>query len=167
MLKAKRLVLYFNAAYEWASIACLIVVIVASVLQVFTRTVLNASMVGTEEIARYAFVWMSFLGASICTSKRAHASLGMLNDSLKRSAKCIHLIIIHFAMLVFAVVLIFHGTALLSFVGKQLSPTLRIPMPYIYGACPVGAVGIFINCMIVITEEIKVIRYQTWERGEQ
>ena len=64
---------FFNKAYMGVSVILLIVVIVATTIQVFTRYIMNASLSGTDEVARFAFVWMSMLGASICVRTYGHS----------------------------------------------------------------------------------------------
>lgn len=158
MKQFRKLVTYVNKAYLWASMGFLFILIVACVLQVFTRTVMNASMLGTEEAARYAFIWASLLGASLCVSNRSNAAVDMLNNSMKGKLKHVHLIVIHLIMIIFSVIMIINGGRMISFVAKQLSPTLRLSMKYIYLACPVGAIGILLNCLSVITEEIEALK---------
>lgn len=58
-----------DAVYMSISILLLIILVIASALQVFTRYVLNNSLVGTEEVARYCFIWMSMLGGSVCVGR--------------------------------------------------------------------------------------------------
>ena len=46
--------------------------IVTVCLQVFFRYVLEQPLSWSEELARYAFVWLSFLGAAMALGKRLH-----------------------------------------------------------------------------------------------
>lgn len=150
-----------NKIYGWTGMFLLVVVIVMAIIQVFTRKVLNASMVGTEEVARYAFIWTSFLAASICVTKMTHPSIDILNNVLKGKAKHIHLILINIVMLIFSVILMIYGTKLTEIVAIQLSPTLRLPMSIIYAAAPVGGFGMFVNGISVIINQIKIVRQKS------
>lgn len=154
----KKAVDIVNSAFLWVSIALLIVVMVASILQVFTRTVLNNAMVGTEEVARYAFIWVSFLGSSLGISKFSHPTVDMLNNALTGKKKHIHTILTQLCVIAFGVILMIHGGRVVSVVLKQLSPTLRLPMAYVYGACPTGGLGIILNAILVIFSRIEMIR---------
>ena len=42
-----------------------IILIIACVLQVFFRFILNNSLSWSEELARYCFIWMHMLGTSL------------------------------------------------------------------------------------------------------
>ena len=68
--------------YMTAAGILFIVLIISSTLQVFTRYFLNSSLVGTEELARYCFVWMSLLGGSIAVGRWAHTSISVIYDRL-------------------------------------------------------------------------------------
>ena len=72
-----------NKVFTGLSVVLLAVVIVATALQVFTRYIMNASLSGTDEVARFAFVWMSMMGASLCVRNHGHAVVSVLNDSLR------------------------------------------------------------------------------------
>ena len=76
-----------NKVFTGLSVALLAVVIVATALQVFTRYIMNASLSGTDEVARFAFVWMSMMGASLCVRNHGHAVVSVLNDSLRNKPK--------------------------------------------------------------------------------
>lgn len=147
-----------NTISLYVSVVLLLAVLVSSVLQVFTRTVLNDAMVGTEEVARYSFIWVSFLGSSLAISKiGTHPTVDILNNALKGKAKYGHLIFTHIVMMLFGFVLLIHGGRLVTMVLEQLSPTLRIPMSAVYGACPVGGVGIILNSIAKIFEMIELL----------
>ena len=54
-----------NRIVGYVGIAVFLALIIACVMQVFFRFVLNNSLSWTEELARYCFIWMHMLGASI------------------------------------------------------------------------------------------------------
>lgn len=69
-----------DAVYMTTAGILFIVLIAASFVQVFTRYIMNSSLVGTEELARYCFIWMSLLGGSIAVGKWAHTSMAFSTD---------------------------------------------------------------------------------------
>lgn len=140
-----KIVSKINAVYEWLGLGFLVVLTIACILQVFTRKVLGASMNGTEECARYCFIWMVFLGSSVCVGQGAHASVEILHDLLKGKAKEWHELFVYIIMAIFALVLIAQGFNIVGMTMKQLSPTLHIPMALIYLAIPVSGIGMILN----------------------
>ena len=47
-------------------------------LQFFTRYILNDSLAWTEEIARYALIWITFIGAAVVVRKNSHIAVEVL-----------------------------------------------------------------------------------------
>lgn len=143
---------FINKVYQSAAVALLAGIIVASALQVITRYVLNASMTGTEEFARYCFVWMNMLGASICVRYGSHAVVSILNNKLSGKMKYIHEMVIHGLMIILALILMAEGIRMIGYTMTQPSPTLRIPMGYIYASVPAGCIGMIVNAVRNICE---------------
>jgi TRAP-type C4-dicarboxylate transport system permease small subunit len=72
-----------NKTLMFSALVFLGIMVIALFVQVFTRYIMNASLSGTEELARYCFVWCTMLGAGICVASDDHAAVTILNDSLK------------------------------------------------------------------------------------
>ena len=136
---------FLNKIYQSAAVVLLAGIIVASTLQVFTRYILNASLTGTEEFARYCFVWMNMLGAGICVRYGSHAVVSILNSKLHGKKKYIHEAAIQVLIMVLSVILIVEGFRMIGYTMAQPSPTLRIPMGFIYASVPAGCIGMIIN----------------------
>ncbi|WP_303042980.1 TRAP transporter small permease [Enterocloster bolteae] len=142
----------FNKIYQSAAVALLAGIIVASTLQVFTRYILNASLTGTEEFARYCFVWMNMLGASICVRYGSHAVVSILDSKLHGKKKYIHEAAIQMLIMALSIILFVKGFRMIGYTIAQPSPTLRIPMGFIYASVPVGCMGMIINAVRNICE---------------
>src|SRR4051794_3520866 len=52
-------------------------------LQFFTRYVLNDSLAWTEEIARYALIWVVFIGGVMVTRRNTHIAVELLSNVMK------------------------------------------------------------------------------------
>ena len=138
---------FLNKLYSYVGVLLLGVIAVACVLQVFSRYVLGSAVPGTEEISRYCFVWLGFLGSSICVQKWSNAHISILNDALKGNAKKIHSALLNIAVLICAAVLFRQGIKCVGITHKQLSSMLRIHMSYVYMAIPVGAFGMMVSAL--------------------
>ncbi|MDL2263439.1 TRAP transporter small permease [Synergistaceae bacterium OttesenSCG-928-I11] len=132
--------------YKPIAIIFLVVLTASCVIQVFTR-LLNASPSWTEEVARYCFIWINMLGASILSKKKGHAAIDFFVKNLKGVKRRIHTVVISVITLIAAGVLIYYSVLLIPVVAQQLSPATGIPMSYVYMAVPVGSAGIFIHAL--------------------
>ena len=48
------------------------VLVMVLVLQVFSRFIITLPFMWTEEVARYLFIWITYVAASVCIAKRRH-----------------------------------------------------------------------------------------------
>lgn len=128
----------------------LTIIVVASSLQVFTRYVLQAAMTGTEELARYCFIWMSMLGGSVAVGRWAHPVVNVLTDRLNSAwNKYLH-VFLNLLIISFCLIFIFYGSQIVATTTRQLSSTLHIPMSYVYLSIPLGGVGMIFNATLNI-----------------
>lgn len=140
--------------FVWAAVLLLAVIIGASSVQVFTRYVMNASLIGTEELARFAFIWMSMLGGSVCVSRNAHPAVTFIGDFLHGNTKKALSTLIYILIILCSLIFIVYGYRMYKVTGYQLSPTLGIRMSLIYLAIPVGGVGMVANAILGIFKEL-------------
>lgn len=134
-----------NKIYTYLGVALLVVISIACILQVFSRYVLGSAIAGTEEISRYSFIWLGFLGSATCVQKWSNAHISILNDSLKNSAKKYHSAFLNLMVFICAAILFAQGIRCVGITSKQLSSMLRIPMSYVYAAIPCGAFGMMLS----------------------
>lgn len=120
------------------------------VLQVVTRFVFNDSLTWTEEMARFSFIWISFLGAGLCVEKSSHARISILSDLFPQKLQVALFYIEQVIVIICASVMFWQGCKLLKAVAVQTSPMLEIPMTVFYGAAPVSAVLMAIYSLIKI-----------------
>ncbi|QGP92771.1 2,3-diketo-L-gulonate TRAP transporter small permease protein YiaM [Neomoorella glycerini] len=110
-----------------------------SFLQVFFRYVLNNSLTWAEEINRYMFIWLVFLGSALCIQRRTHIGVDLLISNFKGLPKKVILTINDVLIIGLMLILFREGLAILPTLWMQYSSALGIPMAYIYASVPVGA----------------------------
>lgn len=120
-----------------AFVLCLMVVMVAA--QVLSRYVIHKSLSYTEELVRYFFVWITFLGASAAAFRGRHLSLsGSLHIVPARVKKWLNYLS-GCAALLFTGLLIVFGIkiVLLQIKTGQTTAAMGLPMWIIGLAVPV------------------------------
>ncbi|MBY6097973.1 MULTISPECIES: TRAP transporter small permease [Nitratireductor] len=135
----------------------LMVMTVATFVQVLVRFVftaagMNLSAPWTEEIARYAMIWVIFLGMGLGFRYGALIALTFLSDSLGR---VVGQGIKYFAYIIsgiFVAILVKLGLDFVAFGAVERSPALSMPKVYVYWAMPVGAVLSIINILALFVE---------------
>lgn len=119
---------------------------VASVVvfaQVVMRYVFEASLSWSEELARYLFIWLIYLGISYCARHHRHIKVDLLLHVpfLSLTDKKVLLIFADVVFLGFATVIVWLGmdyTATLFERGQKTASLFDLPIWVIYAAIPVG-----------------------------
>ncbi|MBF7095634.1 TRAP transporter small permease [Alkalibacter mobilis] len=108
--------------------------------QVVFRYVVGSSLTWSEELGRYIFVWMSFLGMTVAMKKGSHVALDVLVQYLKGVSQKTLMVLNNLLVGFFGSVLFYSGYKLVSLGVGQKSPTLGIPMQYLYTVIPVSGI---------------------------
>ena len=130
-----------NERLEEAMITTLLTVMsVVILLQVFMRYAMGASLSWSEELARYCFVWMVYIGISYAVRKNRHLSVDAINLLFKERGRFVISIVSDLLFLVFAVIISYNGWQVVQRVAKsgQSSASIEVPMWVVYAAMPTG-----------------------------
>lgn len=137
----------------------LLVVVILSAMSilVFVNVVLrygfNSSISVTEEVSRYMFVWLAFLGAVLAFSENQHVKVTMLTDKLSPTARNILSVVTDLAML-FCCYLIVDGSWIQFNLNlNNFAPISGLPQGITFLASTVAGVliGLLILARIVAT----------------
>ncbi len=112
----------------------------AVLLQVAIRSFTTYSMVGTEEIANYAQLWLVLVGAGVALRFGKHVAVDLLVSFLPEKIR-FYISLINAAAILWFLSLVFEGSLPLIDMGTfQTSPALGLPMWTMYASLSVGAV---------------------------
>jgi len=135
LLDRTRKILYYLSVF---SIALMLVIIF---LQVISRYLFNHSFEWSEELARFLFVWVVFIGSALIIGDKGHLAVKLLSVKLKgKIASTVLNVIIELCSLVFILILITQGGKMTKTMMFQTSPALGIPMGYVYSIIPISGV---------------------------
>lgn len=133
--KAKRC---FDRIIDWIVILLTTSMVLVSFYQVIMRYVFNNAPSWSEELARYLFVWVVFLGAAIAFRTAAHLGLDFFVNLMPPLLRKIIQYLIGLLLIFLLFQVASEGYAVASLVKRQLSAAMRMPMNYAYLAIPVG-----------------------------
>lgn len=105
-----------------------------------------ASFPWGEEAARYFMIWLSMIAVSAAFKKDEHMGLSFFVELFHGKAKKILLSIRYMIIIGFCGIVVWQGLLIVQNQMKfiQYSPSLRIPMYFLYGSIPAG----FTLCII-------------------
>jgi len=119
----------------------LLVALASIAAQVFFRYVLSDSLVWGEELARYALVWSSMLGAAVAYRQGRHIAVTELTSLLPVTARRLAARAVNLIVLAFSVLLLWQGAMLVlrNLARNQKSTALQIDIAWVQLAIPVAA----------------------------
>jgi len=108
-----------------------------------------------EEISRYAYVWITFIGLSLATKTREHirveAGVGLLPPVWQRVIG-LFVDLTSFAILLW---LAYLGVRFMLFSRMSISPALEIPLNLVYVAFPLGCLLAALRLSVHLVAELR------------
>lgn len=124
--------LFFRLA-EFTLVAMLSLMVIMVFGNVVLRYGFNDGIIISEELSRYLFIWITFLGAIVTMRDNAHLGLDSLVRRLSLRGKKLAFAVSNILMLG-CCALMFYGTFKQHGINASTrSPVLEIPMIWIYG----------------------------------
>ena len=132
--------------------------VVLSFANVFSRYIFNNSLTWAEEITRYMFIWLVYLGSALCIRRRKHIVMDLVISEMKGTLRKVFSLINNLVMLAFVLFLAKQAFGMMPILSTQTSSALHIPMSYIYGAIPVSAVlmafYLVLDCVLILQDRL-------------
>ncbi len=110
--------------------------------QIISRYIFSSPLVWSEELARYLFIWVAFLGWLIASRHSSHLAMSFLSERFGERATAITGTIIHLATLAFAIVMVRRGLHLVANNWDVETVTLPASMGAVYLIVPLAGLGI-------------------------
>lgn len=119
-------------------------VMVINVLwQVFSRYCLAEPSSFTDELARYLMIWVGVLGAAYVSGKNNHVAIDVLPTRLSESKQKKLKVLVRILIILFSsAALVIGGSRLvyITYVLKQFSPALQMPLALVYLVIPISGI---------------------------
>lgn len=129
-----------------ASILMFVGMVALSILQVICRYVLKVSLSFTEELARFFFIWVTFLGTAMAMKKGQYVKMELLLGAVPPIVRTALEFIGRVISACIYLVMIGGGVAVMWKTMDQTSAALNLPMSFVYLAVPVcGALMLLIS----------------------
>ena len=127
-------------AERWALLFFYVLLVATMFVEVIRREVFAYSSIWGEEIVRYAFIYLAWIGAASAVRERAHIRIDVLMHYLSNRAKTLLYIVGDLVMLVVALIAVFWSfeTVMVSWEFGSVSHGLRVSMVWFLMAVPLG-----------------------------
>jgi TRAP-type C4-dicarboxylate transport system permease small subunit len=124
---------------RWTVIVLMLVMTALVFVQIVFRYVFNVPLGWSEEMARFSFVWVSFLGASALMQVREHINVTVFLDRFPPRLQAACVLAASACALVCIYFFLVGGIALTVNEWRQLAPATELPMGWVYLVIPVSA----------------------------
>lgn len=133
----------------------LFAVVVAVVFaQVIARYVAGSSIRWADELARYAFVWLVYLGGSITIREGRNVCFDLILESINGKKHKVMFTLVNLASAVFLALMIYLGIFVSQSMVTESSPIMKWPMEIVTAAIPIGGVLMFFEQISYYIEHI-------------
>ncbi len=140
----------------WGVLLCIGLTLVVF-LQVVTRYVFHAPFLWSEEVARYLFLWVVMMGASMSVKKERHfiIELFKVEEIRNRNLRKLLRLIPNLSILVFALLMAILGYEYFLVSKFRMGVNLQISMQYVFIAIPIAGVSMVIYNLYHLVNFIK------------
>jgi len=136
-------------------------IVIAISIEVARRFLLSYSSVWDEEVARYAFIYLAWIGASAAVRERAHIRIDVLVSLLPPRAKAGFDLLADLATLALAVICLWWSIkpVLTSIEFGSVTHGLRISMAWFLAAVPLGFGLMTFRVVQCLVRDLHVLRH--------
>ena len=127
-------------AERWLLLVFYVMLVVTMAIEVLRREVFSYSSIWGEEIVRYSFIYLAWIGAAAAVKERAHIRIDVLLHYLGNRSKAIVYIFGDLVMFAVALVALYWSfeTVLVSAKYGSVTDGLRISKVWFLAAVPLG-----------------------------
>lgn len=142
--------------FEVHLMVILMVVFMANIFcQIFFRVVFKYPLFFAEELSRYAFLWMVFLGLSYATLHDKHIRVGLLVNRMPREVQIVIDVLIQALTIAAFFWILTTSIKYLSFCGDTVTSAMRIPKKFVALILPFSSVLVIIRSFQKIFDNMK------------
>ena len=125
--------------------ALMAAITILTLAQVFWRYILVQPLQWSEEIARYCFVWVTFIGAAtLLRLKDGHPVIDALYHVVGPKTQLVMDVVSRIVVIGGTLAIAVGGFRLVQLQLRQLSPSVELPMMFVYSSMIVGPLlGVF------------------------
>jgi TRAP-type transport system small permease protein len=149
-----------NKIIEVTSVVILVLVSLVVFYSVLLRYVFKSPLAWSEEVARYMFIWMVFLGFSIAEKSGDHFRIEVFIETVTPKVRLIIEIFLNILIFYALFVLFQEGMNYYQQGKSGLSTILEMPLNLIYIALPISMVLTFMNRIDTAQKQIRALLSQ-------
>lgn len=146
---------------RWALLVFYSMLVITMAVEVLRREVFAYSSVWGEEIVRYAFIYLVWIGAAAAVRERAHIRIDVIFEFVSPRVKALLFLFGDLVMLVVAVFALYLSweSVAVSLKFGSVSHGLRLPLAWFLSAVPVGFILLLYRLQQSIRRDLSDLRH--------
>jgi len=146
---------------RWALLFFYTTLVVVMAVEVIRREVFAYSSIWGEEIVRYSFIYLAWIGVASAVRERAHIRIDILTHALSRRGKAVIYIFGDIVMLGVAIGALYWSfeTVAVSWKFGSVSHGLRVSMVWFLMAVPIGFAITIVRLIQSLHRDISDLRH--------
>ncbi len=147
-------------AERWALLMLYVMLVATMSIEVLRREVFAYSSIWGEEIVRYSFIYLAWIGAAVAVKDRAHIRIDVLMHYVSPRLKALLYIFGDLVMFVVAVIALYWSLETVHISAKfgSVSHGLRVSMVWFLMAVPVGFGLMILRLVQSFLRDIRALR---------
>jgi len=147
-------------AERWLLLVFYIMLVATMFIEVLRRELLSYSSIWGEEIVRYSFIYLAWIGAASAVKERGHIRIDVIMQYVGRRTKALLYLFGDFVMVIVAVIAVYYSFETVHVAAKFGSVTdgLRISRVWFLMAVPIGFSLVLVRLFQSITRDIADLR---------
>lgn len=148
-------------AEQWALVIIYMMLVLTMFIEVLRRELLSYSSVWGEEIVRYSFIYLVWIGAAAAVRERGHIRIDVIFSFVSPRVKAMLSLLGDIVMLIVALVALFYsfGTVLSSAKYGSVSHGLRISQVWFLSAIPIGFALVILRLVQSFLRDLDDLRH--------
>lgn len=139
MKQLKAIIAKLDVVFRWLTVLSLGGMTLLIFVQVILRNIVNAPLAWSEEVARYLFIWMTFLAGYLGARQNKHIGVAALQNKLPPLGGRILRFISFLLCSAFFGIIVYATFQFWPRLMKQTSPALEMPVAFVYFGMVLGA----------------------------
>lgn len=147
-------------AEKWALLIFYAMLVVTMFVEVLRREVMAYSSIWGEEIVRYSFIYLAWIGCAAAVKERGHIRIDVIMQYVGPRVKAVLYIFGDLVMLAVSVVAVYYSyeTAHVAYKFGNVTHGLRIAQVWFLAAVPIGFALIIFRLIQSLIRDAKYLR---------
>ena len=128
-------------------------------IQIVSRYIMNDPLGFSDEIARYAYIWMTFIGLSLAAKHDLHVRVELINLIGSHRFQCLVKLVTDFGVMILLLIMLYLGFRYTAFSSVNRWASLPVlSMSLVNISLPIGCLIAVLRTVGLIVKNIQVLR---------